>query len=691
MKKHQLKDLSGKLPPAYLSNGLIGFRIGANPLENVQGVLQGFTSVKEWAKVEAYAGIPTPEIQFLLNDEPAIVSVQAQSYDFSCAELETELELKTSAKTVHVMNRIFCSRTSPTLLISSFTFQTQQACRITMDVSYQLLRNRKKDSRCVEYFPPDHEKHYDYDGQILVESADGTTQCGIAYKLFTEQALEVQAQQQEWMGNTASWELTPNQPVVIHHVTSYVPGIMHREPHNQAVRMLKLAAWNGCDRIRKQNQEQWAEIWKSRIVVDGAGEKWQDAIDASFFYLFTSMHRSSPMSIAPYGLSSLDAYEGHSFWDTESFMYLLPLLCAPDIAENLLEYRFDRIDAARDNARLNGYRGIQFPWQSGRSGCEVTAPIAGQAGGAGEQHINLDVALAFDAYARVTQDDVFRKERAWPVIRGVAQWIESRVEKTSRGYEILHVTGIDEETDDVMNDSYTNILSARVLRLANQYAKVLGYKANPEWEKIADGLIIPIDAEKNYLQQYENCEEKPKMASTTLMSYFPYGYRAENPETDRNTYQFYIEHGMKDYLRYPMQSGYLGIFPAWLGDPEMSLEYFEKANFTFFCEPYFTCVEYSIPDPKERECLDKSVETLFLTGRGSLLAGLMMGLTKFNLWKEDTITDIDFRNCLEEKISLPKGWKKITLNRIYLAGKPYQLIAENGSPKAVLTPLPTEI
>ena len=122
-------------------------------------------------------------------------------------------------------------------------------------------------------------------------------------------------------------------------------------------------------------------------------------------------------------------------------MFLLPLLTAPESAEALLDYRFDRLEAARNNARLQGYRDIQFPWQSFATGDEVTRPSANQAGGAGKQHVNMDVALAFALYAHVTEDPVFIREKAWPVLRGVSKWIESRVTRTERGYEILRVTG----------------------------------------------------------------------------------------------------------------------------------------------------------------------------------------------------------------------------------------------------------
>jgi trehalose/maltose hydrolase-like predicted phosphorylase len=75
----------------------------------------------------------------------------------------------------------------------------------------------------------------------------------------------------------------------------------------------------------------------------------------------------------------------------------------------------------------------------------------------------MDVAMAFIAYYQISGDEVFLRERAWPVVKGVADWIESRVTKTKRGYEILFVTGIDEGTDNVGNDSFTNIICKTVL------------------------------------------------------------------------------------------------------------------------------------------------------------------------------------------------------------------------------------
>lgn len=78
------------------------------------------------------------------------------------------------------------------------------------------------------------------------------------------------------------------------------------------------------------------------------------------------------------------------------------------------------------------------------------------------------------------------------------------------------------------------------------------------------------------------------MSMAPLMAYFPYKY-TNGTEADANTYRYYIEHDLWYYLSYPMLSGFLGVFPAFLGDREASLRFFEQGNLDFFCDPFMQC------------------------------------------------------------------------------------------------------
>ncbi len=656
-------------PPAYISNGFVGLKIGKNPYANNSALLSGFYGVHDGRRdVETICAVPTLKVRFLYEGNEVFPETLSQTYDFSCGEFETISVIKVNDITIDLSHTIFCSRTSPSIVAAEISMKCSEPIKLQIETSFELWQEKSRFVDVQNWYY----RREDHDGCWLLHSTDKKNTAGVAYKIIGDITEKLYWENK----NLVDVPIKPEGSKV-QLITSYIPGIMHAEPHNQAQRMIKLAIWNGFDRIRKMNHLAWDKIWESRIEVDGAGEEWQNVIDASYFYLMSSVSEFAPVSVAPYGLSQ-DSYEGHCFWDTESFMFMTPLFCAPNIARAMLDYRFERIDAAKNNAKINGYRGIQFPWQSGSTGCEVTTPNAGQAGGAGEQHVNLDIALAFDVFARMSGDKSFIIEKAWPVMRGVAEWIESRCEKTERGYEILHVTGIEEGDDDVPNDSYTNIMSAKILRSASEYSEKLGYGKREDWLEIADNMFIP-SREDGVLPQYEGMPEKPDQPSTVLMSYFPYGYKTDN---DVPTFEYYITHGMDRYVTYPMLSGFLGIFPAWLGDRKLSLKYYERANFDFICQPFYACTEDWFPDPMERINPKQWKSTCFITARGSLLSGLLMGLTKICPWNGGL--DADINEWIGENIILPEGWNKLTLNKVYIRGKAYKITAENGAKHAVI-------
>ncbi len=679
MKKHTFSSWGEFSPAAYVSNGFIGFRFKKNPFHHVQGLLSGFYEIGgEGRGVQSMSFLPSPVVKFLFRDQEIEPVIIEQSYDFYTAEMETLFTLDCDGEIVTGTYTVFCSRTSPSLLLSEFSFISENPCDIGVNVHFEYDDPKTAKSICSMHSQGF--KREDHDLKYYIWSVEKSNMAGVAFKFFGDSSTRIRKYDEV----TAPITVT-SEKKYLQTVTSFIPAMMHDEPNHQAHRMVKLASWTGFERLRELNRAAWAKLWESRIVVDGATEEWQNVIDASYFYVMCSASEFAPMSVGPFGLS-INGFDCHCFWDTESFMFMPPLLCAPDIAESMLDYRYNRIDYATYNAKINGYKGIQFPWQSGVTGCEVTTATSNQAGGAGEQHVNLDIALAFDGYVRVSGDECFMREKAWPVIKGVAEWITSRVEKTPRGYEILHVTGIDEESDNVNNDTFTNLMSIKLLRTASEYSEIMGYGKNKKWLNIADKMFVPKRPD-GVLPQYEGMQDDPKLASTTVMSHFPYGY-TDTPENDVATFNYYMEHGMPRYLRYPMLSGFLGIFPAWAGDRKKSMEYYETSNLTFFCQPFYSATEWSIIDPADRITPSDDVPTNFITGRASLLSGLLMGLTKFCPWKGSVNSSIN--EWLGENIILPEGWNKITLNKVYIKGKAYRITAENGAKHALVEELPED-
>ncbi len=224
-----------------------------------------------------------------------------------------------------------------------------------------------------------------------------------------------------------------------------------------------------------------------------------------------------------------------------------------------------------------------------------------------------------------------------------------------------------------------------VLRLGNEYSELLGYGRREKWLRIADGMIIPV-REDGVLEQYENMPEKEQQMAVTLMSYFPYSFKCEkNPDSFRKTCEYYISHGIEKFCNYPMLSGFIGVFPAWIGDRAYSRRLYELGNLDFFCEPFFASSEWRLKTEQERIDPEKELQTCFISGRGSLIAGLIMGLTKMCPWVGTVNGSID--DWFGEDIVLPEGWNKITVGRITIRGKNYRLTAENGAKRTTLTEL----
>ena len=110
-----------------------------------------------------------------------------------------------------------------------------------------------------------------------------------------------------------------------------------------------MARHQGFDVLRSDNQDEWRELWKSRINLIGAERRWQEMADAAFYYLNSSVHASSPASTSIFGLATWKNYHyyfGHVMWDIETFILPVLSLIQPHAAAAMLDYRFRSLGAA---------------------------------------------------------------------------------------------------------------------------------------------------------------------------------------------------------------------------------------------------------------------------------------------------------------------------------------------------------
>ena len=299
-------------------------------------------------------------------------------------------------------------------------------------------------------------------------------------------------------------------------VTSTCASTQYEDPHNEAERLTIYAALEGTERLLKRHKEAWNELWKSDIIVEGNEDLTRD-IRSALYHLYSFARKGTAYSLSPMGLSGL-GYNGHVFWDTELWMYPPLLIMQPEIAASLLEYRFERLDAAKQNAFAHGYDGAMFPWESAHDGSEDTPVWA--LTGPFEQHISGCIAWAFYKYYQVTQDKAFLEHRAYPVLKEVADFWTSRVEREGPGaYRIRNVVAADEWAENVDDNAFTNAIAILSLRYATQAAQILGEDADPDWNHVADNIPI-LSFEDGVTREHASYEgEEIKQADVNLLAY----------------------------------------------------------------------------------------------------------------------------------------------------------------------------
>jgi trehalose/maltose hydrolase-like predicted phosphorylase len=270
-------------------------------------------------------------------------------------------------------------------------------------------------------------------------------------------------------------------------VASTVASSQYNDPHNEAERLTIFAALEGRERLLNRHLAEWEKLWQSDIIVEGNTGVQRD-IRFALYHLYSFARAGTAYSLSPMGLSGL-GYNGHVFWDTELWMYPPLLMLQPDIARSLLEYRFERLEAARQNAFSHGYAGAMFPWESSADGSEDTPVWA--LTGPFQHHISGCVGWACWKYYQVTKDKEWLRTRGYPILKEVADFWSSRVERNGPGrYDIDNVIGANEWQENIDNNAFTNGMAITSLRYAAQAARELGLMPNPDWEHVAANVPI---------------------------------------------------------------------------------------------------------------------------------------------------------------------------------------------------------
>jgi trehalose/maltose hydrolase-like predicted phosphorylase len=429
-------------------------------------------------------------------------------------------------------------------------------------------------------------------------------------------------------------------------VSSATCSAQYNDPMNEAERLTIFAKLEGTQRLLDRHLEGWNDLWKSDLVIDGDLQVQRD-VRFALYHLCSFARAGTAYSLSPMGLSGL-GYNGHVFWDTELWMYPPLLVMHPEIAKSLLEYRFQRLDAARKNAFSHGYKGAMFPWESSAEGTEDTPVWA--LTGPFQQHISGCVGWASWKYYQVTKDKLWLRERGYPILKDVADFWASRVERKGPGrFEINNVIGANEWQENIDNNAFTNGMAITALRYATQAAHELSLTPDPDWEVVAQN--IPVlkfpDGTTKENATYDGVEIK--QADVNLLA-FPLDYITDPAQIEKDLK--YYEPRMS--ANGPaMGNSALSTLYSRLGKTEKATELFTKSYKPNQVPPFGVLAETA-----------GGANPYFATGAGGFLQAVIFGFGGLQ------ITD---NGIVQNKSKLPKTWTGLKIKGAGVTRTDYQV------------------
>jgi alpha,alpha-trehalose phosphorylase len=268
-----------------------------------------------------------------------------------------------------------------------------------------------------------------------------------------------------------------------------------RDQVDSALVGARSAGWDG---LVRQQREYLDDFWTRADVELEGDEELQQAVRFALFHTLQAGARSERRAIPAKGLTG-SGYDGHAFWDTESFVLPVLTYTAPDAAADALRWRCATLDLARERAKQLHLEGAAFPWRTIRGQeCSAYWPA-----GTAAFHVNADIADAALRYMRATGDEEFAKGPGLELLVETARlWRSLGHHDSASVFHIDGVTGPDEYSAIVDDNVYTNLMAERNLRNAAELAAehtdeaaALGVHAEEiaSWRDAAAAMNLPYD------------------------------------------------------------------------------------------------------------------------------------------------------------------------------------------------------
>jgi alpha,alpha-trehalose phosphorylase len=492
-------------------------------------------------------------VRLQVEDEPldihrGTVEHHERRLDFRTGVLERDLRWRTaSGHAVKVSTKRLVSLSLRSVAAISYEVEAiDQKVRIALQSNLQVNRVRPDD---VD--DPRGGRHLDdaLRSELSVHDAvrvvlghvtrvsDLAVASGMDHVISCDSDVEQLTQSEPDLGRvTLSVELQPGEKLRLVKFVSYHWSSQQSVEwlRDQVDASLESAIAEGFDGLVEEQRDVLGRYWeRADIEVDGDAEL-QQALRFAMFHVFQAAARNEGRAIPAKGLTGR-GYDGHAFWDTESFVLPLLTFTAPAAVRHALMWRHSTLEQARERASQLHLRGAAFPWRTihGEE-CSGYWPA-----GTAAFHVNADIADAVRRYVMITGDREFEEHYGCELLVETARLWRSLGHHDDYGaFRIDGVTGPDEYSALVDNNVYTNLMAQLNLQSAydctgrqEAVAQRLGVDAEERatWKRAADEMFVPFDEQAGIHPQDDsflhhqrwNFESTPE-ENYPLLLHYPY-------------------------------------------------------------------------------------------------------------------------------------------------------------------------
>ncbi|NLO98736.1 MAG: glycoside hydrolase family 65 protein [Clostridiaceae bacterium] len=272
---------------------------------------------------------------------------------------------------------------------------------------------------------------------------------------------------------------------------------------NISVKKAQEALDKGYNGLFSAHKKKWADIWSMGDISISGDTAAQQGIRFNIYQLNCMYSGDDPrLNIGPKGFTG-EKYGGGTYWDTEAYcLYFYLGTRKPEIARNLLEYRYNHLEKAKENSAKLGTRGALYPMvtMNGEE-CHNEWEITFE-----EIHRNCAITYAIKNYTEYTNDESYLLEKGIDVLVETSRYWVSRVNYNSdkNVYMILGVTGPNEYENNVNNNWYTNRMVKWSLQYSVDTLKMMEESHKSLYRETIDRLGISPDE----IEKFKDISEK---------------------------------------------------------------------------------------------------------------------------------------------------------------------------------------